>query len=248
MLSETCLYAMRMLGKKACKIFTTFPILLCRISAAVVCQGMPSRCPSPSVPEGVYYTGSRDVGSKIRFHCPEGHMPEGGTEADCLESGEWSSLEPTTCRHVDCGQVPGLADGEIHVLDGRTTWGARVKYVCKENYNLMKGEDERVCEAGGWSGAAPECVYVKCPAPEAVANAAVEKHIGERRNFLGSKMVYECEEGHMPSGSLSRECLEGGRWSGSPPKCTYVDCGDPPQLGRNLRHVPRNLYHEFAFD
>ena len=50
-------------------------------------------------------------------------------------------------------------------------------------------------------------------------------------------MVYECEEGHMPSGSLSRECLEGGRWSGSPPKCTYVDCGDPPELGRNLCHV-----------
>ena len=71
----------------------------------MVCQGKPSRCPSPSVPEGVYYTGSRDVGSKIRFHCPEGHMPEGGgTEADCLESGEWSSLEPVTRKHVDCGQ------------------------------------------------------------------------------------------------------------------------------------------------
>ena len=61
--------------------------------------------------------------------------------------------------------------------------------------------------------------------------------VGDKRNFLGSKMVYECEEGHMPSGSLSRECLEGGRWSGSPPKCTYVDCGDPPELGRNLCHV-----------
>ena len=133
--------------------------------------------------------------------------------------------------------MPGLANGEIHVLDGRTTWGARVKYVCKEDYSLMKGEGSRVCEAGGWSGNAPECVYVKCPAPEAVANAAVEKHIGDKRNFLGSKMVYECEEGHMPSGSLSRECLEGGRWSGSPPKCTYVDCGDTPELGRTLFHV-----------
>ena len=77
----------------------------CKISAAVVCQGKPSRCPSPRVPEGVYYTGSRDVGSQIQFHCPEGHMPEGeGTESECLESGEWSSLEPITCKHVDCGQ------------------------------------------------------------------------------------------------------------------------------------------------
>ena len=75
-----------------------------RISAAVVCQGKPSRCPSPSVPEGVYYTGSRDVGSTIQFHCPEGDMPVGATEAECLDSGEWSSLEPVTCKHVDCGQ------------------------------------------------------------------------------------------------------------------------------------------------
>ena len=132
--------------------------------------------------------------------------------------------------------MPGLANGEIHVLDGRTTWGARVKYVCKEDYSLMKGGESRVCEAGGWGGDAPECILGKCPAPEGVANAAIERHIGDKRNFLGSKMVYECEEGHMPSGSLSRECLEGGRWSGSAPKCTYVDCGDPPELenGKNV--------------
>ena len=102
-------------------------------------------------------------------------------------------------------QVPGLANGEIHVLDGRTTWGARVKYVCKEDYSLMKGGESRVCEAGGWGGDAPECILGKCPAPEGVANAAIERHIGDKRNFLGSKMVYECEEGHMPSGSLSRD-------------------------------------------
>ena len=58
---------------------------------------------------------------------------------------------------------PGLANGEIHVLDGRTNWGARVKYKCKKDYSLSGGEDERVCLENGWSGQAPECVYTKCP-------------------------------------------------------------------------------------
>ncbi len=201
----------------------------------VVCQGKPSRCPSPPVGEGTYYSGSRDVGSTVSFHCPVGQMPTGETEAVCLESGEWSSEEPVGCKAVDCGQVPGLANGEIHVLDGRTTWGARVKYVCKENYALMKGSDTRQCDEGGWSGDAPECVYTKCPEPEEVENSEM-KHIGDKRYFLGSKVVYTCKEGHVASGSLSRECAEGGRWSGSPPKCSFLDCGDPPALDHG-KHV-----------
>ena len=34
----------------------------------------------------------------------------------------------------------------------------------------------------------------------------------------------------MARGSLSRECLLGGEWSGSEPSCDFVDCGDPEQL------------------
>lgn len=191
-----------------------------------VCQGAPSRCPSPAVGEGSFYTGSRDVGSNITFHCPVGQMPLGDTESECLGTGEWSLEDAIGCKAVDCGQVDGLVDGEIHVVDGRTTWGARVKYVCKDDYSLMRSSDSRTCEEGGWSGKAPECVYTKCPEPPIVDNAN-EKQIGEKRNFLGSKVFYTCNQGHMASGSLSRECLEGGRWSGAPPKCTFVDCGDP---------------------
>ena len=47
--------------------------------------------------------------------------------------------------------IAGLANGEIHVLDGRTTWGARVKYKCKQDYSLTGGADERVCLENGWS-------------------------------------------------------------------------------------------------
>ena len=52
--------------------------------------------------------------------------------------------------------------------------------------------------------------------------------MGEKPNYLGSKVIYTCKEGHKASGSLSRECLQGGRWSGSVPKCEFLDCGNPP--------------------
>ena len=51
----------------------------------------------------------------------------------------WSGGGPIACTFVDCGDVPGLLNGAVHVLDGRTTYGARIK-VCvdlKKTYLCM---------------------------------------------------------------------------------------------------------------
>ena len=137
----------------------------------------------------------------------------------------------------------GLANGEIHVLDGRTTWGARVRYKCKQDYSLVKGPSERTCQENGWSGDVPECVYTKCPELPIVENSDVTI-IGEKPNYLGSKVIYRCKEGYKPSGSLSRECLEGGKWSGMPPKCEFLDCGNPP----NVTHANAELIDGRTFN
>ncbi len=201
----------------------------CRISGAVVCQGPPIKCPSPPVAVGTYYTGSHNVGETITYHCLVGEMPVGQREQTCLAStGDWSG-EPVRCKKIDCGQVPGLANGEVHVLDGRTTWGARVRYKCKKDYTLREGDGDRVCEELGWTGRAPQCVYTKCAEPDAVDNADLRR-LGKKGNVVGSRLVYTCLTGHVASGSLSRECQLGGKWSGSPPSCQFVDCKDPPSV------------------
>jgi CUB/sushi domain-containing protein len=157
-------------------------------------------------------------------------MPVGQVNRTCNSRGRWEGDgAPVTCKKVDCGQVPGLVDGEVHVTDGRTTWGARVRYKCKDNYSMMDGDEERTCQESGWSGAAPRCVYTKCPDPEAVPNSDVKVE-GDKPNHLGTKLIYTCHEGHRPMGSLSRECQLGGQWSGTTPKCQFVDCSDPPKL------------------
>ncbi len=200
--------------------------LSCRISASTVCRGRPSRCPSPPTAEGTTVTLSD--GTQLQYHCPLGQMPVGQVNQTCGQDGRWDGL-PIGCKAVECGQVPGLVNGEIHVLDGRTSWGARVKYKCKDDYSLTNGEEERVCTEQGWSGLAPECVFTRCPDLDTVENADATI-TGDRINYLGSKVVYTCKEGYRPSGSLSRECLEGGKWSGTTAKCEFLDCGEPPKV------------------
>ncbi|CAB4068107.1 unnamed protein product [Lepeophtheirus salmonis] len=167
----------------------------CRISGVAVCQGSPNKCPHPPVNKGTYLTmDSNEEGGTLTYHC-----------------GKWSG-EPITCKYVDCGQVPGLLDGEIHFIDGRTSYGAHILYKCKDNYSLMHGAKESICEENGWSGRAPRCVYTKCSVPD--------------------PLTYTCHQGYRPIGSLSRECLLGGVWSGdlNPPICHYVDCEDPVRI------------------
>ena len=115
--------------------------LSCRISAVAICRGNPSHCYSPPVNEGVILSKPPDrrgwrVGSIVRYFCPTGEMPVGdNSNRTCQDDGAWSGDEEAiTCKPVECGKVPGLANGEIHVIDGRTSWGARVRYKCKQDY------------------------------------------------------------------------------------------------------------------
>ena len=207
--------------------------LSCRISAVAICSGRPSHCSNPPVNEGVLLTNPPDgdswrVGDIATYFCPIGEMPVGEkANRKCQKDGAWSGDNSgITCKSVECGKPPGVANTDgIHLLDGRTSWGARVRYKCKQDYSLMNGSEERVCEENGWSGNQPECVYTRCSEPSSVAHARVQ-NVGnphQPKNSLGSKLVYTCDDGYRPIGSQSRECLIGGKWSGESPRCEFVE-------------------------
>ena len=79
------------------------------------------------------------MGSTVQYHCPVGYKPTGEVNQTCGGDGRWSG-QPISCKFVDCGDVPGLLHGAIHVTDGRTTWAARIKYQCNTDYSLMGGD------------------------------------------------------------------------------------------------------------
>ncbi|XP_014245415.1 CUB and sushi domain-containing protein 3 [Cimex lectularius] len=61
-----------------------------------------------------------------------------------------------------------------------------------------------------------------CGSPDKNLNTTI---IGKDYN-INSTIKYECPEGHMLVGSSERTCTQAGFWSGEPPNCKYVDCGD----------------------
>merc|ERR1719461_493614 len=110
--------------------------LSCKVDAKTVCRGEVSRCSSPPVNEGTWFTGELNLGSTIRYHCPVGSKPIGQATQVCRGNGKWSG-EPITCKFVDCDNVKGL----------------------------LNGDERRICEEDGWTGKAPTCEFTKCPEP-----------------------------------------------------------------------------------
>ncbi|GFY45693.1 zona pellucida sperm-binding protein 3 receptor [Trichonephila inaurata madagascariensis] len=65
-----------------------------------------------------------------------------------------------------------------------------------------------------------------CGKPERPANSTIIA-----RNFdIGSVIEYKCNPGHLLVGPNIRTCLPSGFFSEFPPKCRYLECGDPANI------------------
>lgn len=94
---------------------------------------------------------------------------------------------------VNCGGLTPIQDGDVTLVDDRTTHGAKAVYSCQENYTLV-GDAERMCiDDGIWSGEAPKCLFDWCPEPPPVTGAVVTVD-GHK---AGSLATYSCQNGFI---------------------------------------------------
>lgn len=94
---------------------------------------------------------------------------------------------------VNCGGLTSIQDGDVILVDGRTTHGARAVYSCKENYTLVGSEERRCGDEGVWDGNAPKCLFDWCPDPPPVSGATVTVS-GHK---AGSLATYNCQNGFI---------------------------------------------------
>ncbi|KAL9879295.1 CUB and Sushi multiple domains furrowed isoform 1-T5 [Glossina fuscipes fuscipes] len=187
-----------------------------------ICQHAPLLCGSPDSYHNTTIIGkNHTIGSSIQYNCPKGHSLIGDAERLCRGDGTWSGKAPT-CKYVDCGPLPQLEHGSVHMSEQRTSYGVQATYSCHENYTLI-GNENRTCELEGWSGKQPECLVDWCPEPPTIVGGTVK--VNDRR--AGSTAIYECEQGYVLVGEPISSCGLGGEWSGKSPSCRFVDCGSP---------------------
>ncbi|QQP35939.1 Uncharacterized protein FKW44_020890, partial [Caligus rogercresseyi] len=186
----------------------------CRISESLFVRDLPIN--------GTYLTiESNEEGERLTYHCDIGFKPMGQANQTC-RNGKWSG-DPITCKYVDCGQslvswmekytsltAVRLMEPIFVQMQGRLfsyAWRRRkhITKVCLHQMSRPRTGCKFICEGNS------------------------------RQNGIyssGTKLTYTCHQGYRPIGSLTRECLLGGVWSGglNPPICHYVDCGDPPRV------------------
>uniref|UniRef100_A0A8C4ZWE3 Sushi, von Willebrand factor type A, EGF and pentraxin domain-containing protein 1 n=1 Tax=Gadus morhua TaxID=8049 RepID=A0A8C4ZWE3_GADMO len=129
--------------------------------------------------------------------------------------------EPVRCEDPGFPDL-GHREGINFLMGGEVVFG------CQEGHELI-GSPKLLClETGSWNKPFPYCQALPCPEPSVPANSDMKG-----ANFTyGSKVTFSCRKGYLPQVPYEFQCLSSQRWSGSPPPCHPVSCGDPPSVQR----------------
>ncbi|GMS99711.1 hypothetical protein PENTCL1PPCAC_21886, partial [Pristionchus entomophagus] len=195
-----------------------------------VCRSKPKFCTSPGVGEAgrvSFSSHSYAVGTTSFYECEEGYELDGNSQRICGVAGKWSGTIPS-CQLVDCGLPPSF-DGQTHLLNKTTLFGAVVDYECPRGFRPVAGAStRRSCGAdGAWSAPPPLCARVDCGKPSSVANG--NAHFTTTN--LNSTAVYECGQAFRLIGHDTVYCSERGSWEPVSPVCYDVSALREMQSG-----------------
>ncbi|XP_047218456.1 CUB and sushi domain-containing protein 1-like [Girardinichthys multiradiatus] len=200
-------------------------------------------CGDPGVPPNAIVSGTHSwtYGSVLQYSCLPGGVLVGNSTRYCQEDGTWSGAPPYCA-----GASPGLC-GDPGIPPHGTQLGGEefktkslLRFSCEAGYNLI-GSAERTClHNGSWSGTQPVCQAVSCGNPGTPAHGRIVYTDGIT---FGSSVAYACWEGFKTSGLTTRHCTTNGTWTGQPPDCTVISCGDPGPIANGIY-----LGREFTFN
>ena len=122
------------------------------------------------------------------------------------------------CTLVTCPQLT-VTDGSV-IPAGNGTYQGTVTYSCLTGYRLSSSDATRTCQADGtWSGTAPTCAKVTCPALTVANGSVTPAGIG---TYQGT-VTYGCDTGYALSATdTTRTCQADGTWSGTAPSCVAI--------------------------
>ncbi|XP_054557111.1 CUB and sushi domain-containing protein 1 [Talpa occidentalis] len=194
-----------------------------------VCEAV--SCGNPGTPTNGMIVSSDGVlfSSSVVYACWEGYRTSGLTTRHCTANGTWTGTAPD-CTIISCGDPGTLANGIQFGTD--FTFNKTVSFQCNPGYLMEPPASAtiRCTQDGTWNHSKPACKAVLCGQPPPVQNGRVE---GTDFRW-GASVSYSCSAGFQLSYSAILSCEGRGVWTGEPPQCLPVFCGDPgtPAEGR----------------
>lgn len=212
-------------------------------------------CPQNVNIVGGNFTLSRGwaPGSVLIYSCPLGKYPSPAWR-ECQSNGQWqtprasslptlrsSRLAKAVCKPVRCPAPTSFENGIYIPRLGSYPVGGNLSFECEHGFTL-RGSPVRYCRPNGvWDGETAVCDNgaSHCPNPGI--------SVGTMRTGssfdLGDKVIYRCSSTNLVlTGSVERECLSNGVWSGSEPICRQPYSYDFPEdvasaLGTSFTHL-----------
>uniref|UniRef100_A0A3Q2YTB4 CUB and Sushi multiple domains 3 n=1 Tax=Hippocampus comes TaxID=109280 RepID=A0A3Q2YTB4_HIPCM len=178
----------------------------------------------PSIPNSLLEGSVWEWGTSVSYSCLSGYELSFPAVLTCTGNGTWSGDLPQ-CLPKFCGDpgtpAQGLREGRSFIFKSEVTFNCIAPFI-------MVGSTTRLCqEDGTWSGSQPRCIE---PTRTTCGNPGVPEHgfMNYTTGFkVGSKVDFECQEGHILQGSITRLCLPDLTWTGIQPTCVPHTCKQP---------------------
>uniref|UniRef100_A0A668ASR4 CUB and Sushi multiple domains 3 n=1 Tax=Myripristis murdjan TaxID=586833 RepID=A0A668ASR4_9TELE len=182
-------------------------------------------CPTPPpIPNGLLEGSVLEWGTSVSYTCLPGYELSFPAVLTCTGNGTWSGDLPQ-CLPKFCGDPGTPAKGR---REGRSfIFRSEVMFSCSVPYILV-GSTTRICqEDSTWSGSQPRCIE---PTRTTCENPGTPEHgfMNYTTGFkVGSRVDFQCQQGHLLQGSTTRICLPDLTWSGTQPTCIPHACKQP---------------------
>ncbi|XP_073535892.1 CUB and sushi domain-containing protein 3 isoform X7 [Phyllobates terribilis] len=194
------------------------------------CQAISCGIPKAPLYGGILATDYL-VGTSVTYFCNDGFKLSSKEliQAVCQPDGTWSNHNKTPrCVVVTCPSINSftLEHGRWRIVNGsHYEYKTKVVFSCDPGYFRL-GPASIQCLANGtwsWRNERPHCQITSCGELPVPPNG---KKIGTQTTF-GSTAIFTCDSGFMLVGSVVRECLSSGLWSGTETRCLAGHCGTP---------------------
>ncbi|KAM6972968.1 CUB and sushi domain-containing protein 3-like [Aplochiton taeniatus] len=205
----------------------------CWDSPVPACQAVSCGAPRPPTNGGVLTT-DYSVGTRVSYFCNDGYRlsSKEQTSAVCQPDGTWSNHNKIPrCSVVVCPSIGSfsLEHGRWRIVNGsHYEFRTRIIFTCDPGYYRL-GPAHIQCLANGlwsWRNERPHCQIISCGDLATPPNG---RKIGSQASF-GSTAIFTCDSGFMLVGSIVRECLSSGLWSGTETRCLAGHCGVPEPI------------------
>uniref|UniRef100_A0AAY5ER75 Sushi domain-containing protein n=1 Tax=Electrophorus electricus TaxID=8005 RepID=A0AAY5ER75_ELEEL len=168
-------------------------------------------------------------GDELLYICQEGYVSLRRIIYVC-DGHHWVTTPNSKCSRKRCELPADIPNGHYIIVHGTDfVYGATIKYICKEGYQMVSRVNTRTCLAGGWDDRLPICQEISCSPPQLGGKITVDGLTDYEKPLReGHRLQFVCDSpGLKLVGPREVTCQENGEWSSSFPRCEEVTC----QLG-----------------